>query len=66
MYKIDFTNSELNRIRQEVVFRDLQEEIIRLKRKEKSNTQICMELSISQSKLSKELKRIAEKIAKII
>lgn len=66
MLKIDFTTSELNKIKEEVVFSDLQEKIIELKRKEWSNTQICMELSISQSKLSKELKKIAEKIAKTI
>lgn len=66
MLKIDFTTSELNKIKEEVVFSDLQERIIELKRKEWSNTQICMELSISQSKLSKELKKIAEKIAKTI
>lgn len=66
MLKIDFTTSELNKIKEEVVFSDLQERIIELKRKEWSNTQICMELSISQSKLSKEIKKIAEKIAKII
>lgn len=66
MLKIDFTTSELNKIKEEVVFSDLQERIIELKRKEWSNTQICMELSISQSKLSKEIKKIAEKIAKTI
>lgn len=66
MLKIDFTTSELNKIKEEVVFSDLQERIIELKRKEWSNTQICMELSISQSKLSKEIKKIAEKIANIL
>ena len=66
MLKIDFTTSELNKIKEEVAFSDLQDRIIELKRKEWSNTQICMELSISQSKLSKEIKKIAEKIAKII
>ena len=58
MLKIDFTTSELNKIKEEVVFSDLQERIIELKRKEWSNTQICMELSISQSKLSKEIKKV--------
>lgn len=66
MLRISFTTSELNKIREEVVFSDLQDAIIDLKRKEESNTQICMRLNISQSKLSKELKKIAEKIAKII
>ena len=66
MLKIDFTTSELNKIKEEIVFSELQESIIELKRKENTNIQICMKLHISQSKLSNELKKIAEKIAKIL
>lgn len=66
MLKIAFTTSELNRIKEEICFSELQEQIIEYKRREYSNTQICMKLNISQSKLSIELKKISEKIAKII
>lgn len=66
MLKIEFTTTELNKIKEEVVFSDLQEKIIEYKRKEKSNTEICFLLSISQSKLSKEIQKIATKITKVI
>lgn len=64
MLKISFTTSELEEIKKEVVFSDLQEKIIECKRKELSNTEICFKLSISQNKLSSEIKKISEKIAK--
>lgn len=66
MLKIKFTTSELNQIKQEVVFSEIQEQIIECKRKELSNTQICIKLGISQSTLTREIKKIADKISKVL
>ena len=66
MLKIKFTTTELNKIKEEVVFSEIQEQIIECKRRELSNTQICIKLDISQSTLTREIKKIAEKIAKVI
>lgn len=66
MLKNKFTTTELNKIKEEVVFSEIQEQIIECKRSELSNTQICIKLDISQSTLTREIKKIAEKIAKVI
>lgn len=66
MLKISFTTSELDAIDKEVNFTQLQKEIIQDKRDELSNTQICLKHNISQSSLSREIKKIADKIKKIL
>lgn len=64
--KFDFTLKEYEYFCRECMFSELQEEILRMKIKDKSNIQISMELNISTSTLTREIKKIKKKIYKVM
>ena len=66
MHKFDFTLSEYNYFLKECPFTDLEKEILGLRRKEKSITEISMKLNISKSTVDRRIKSIINKIKKSI
>lgn len=66
MYKLDFTNKELNDIKSKIKFTEIQERIIDYRQKEYSIVKMSMLENVSESKISKEIKKIIYKIKKVI
>lgn len=64
--KFDFTLKEYEYFCEQCLFTELQEKILKLKIKRKSNIEITMELNISESTLTREVRKIKFKIFKVI
>ena len=66
MLKIDFTNQELDMIKSKIHFTELQERIIKYRQEELSIIQMADREHLSDSKISKEIKKIKNKIKKVL
>lgn len=66
MLKIDFTNQELDMIKSKIHFTELQERIIKYRQDELSIVEMAFLENVSDSKISKEIKKIKNKIKKVI
>jgi hypothetical protein len=66
MLKFEFTNKQLEEIKSKIHFTPLQERIISYRMDELSIVQMAMKEICSQSKISKEIKKIEKKMNKII
>ena len=66
MLKIDFTNQELDIIKSKIHFTELQERIIKYRQDELSIIQMADIENVSDSKISREIKKIKKKIMKVI
>ena len=66
MYKFEFTNKELENIKNKIVFTELQERIIEYRMKEYSLVKMAELERYSSSKISKEIDKIVKKIKKVI
>ena len=66
MYKIEFTNEQLEEIKSKIHFTPLQKRIIDYRMDELSIVQMAMKEICSESKISKEINKIVKKIDKVI
>ena len=66
MYKFEFTNKELENIKNKIMFTELQERIIEYRMKEYSLVKMAELERYSSSKISKEIDKIVKKIKKVI
>ena len=64
--KFDFTRNEYNYFCEQCMFSELQEQILEMKIKEKSNVQISMSLHISEPTVTREVRKIKRKILKVL
>lgn len=62
----DFTVPELNRFKELCNFTDDELTYFNLRARDKSNTQIAIEMNISEAQVSKLAKRVKEKMKRII
>ena len=66
MLKLEFTNDEIDLIKSKIHFTPMQERIIRYRQDELSIVQMSMKENCSESKISKEIKKIKFKIKKVL
>jgi len=66
MLRIDFTNKELNEIKEKIHFTELQNRIIGYRQEEYSITKMAMLENCSESSINREIKKIKKKIFKVI
>lgn len=66
MLKFDFTNSELNEIKNKIHFTPLQERIISYRQDEYSITKMASIENCSESTINREIKKIKRKIIKVV
>lgn len=62
----DFTKPELDRFRKECNFTDIERQCFDLKARDKTNTQLAMELNVSESTISVVMRRVRTKITKVL
>lgn len=62
----DFTKPELDKFRKECNFTDIERQCFDLKAKDKTNTQLSMELNVSESTISVIMRRVRTKITKVL
>lgn len=61
-----FTNRELDFFRKECNFTDMESRCFELKAKDYTNTQLAMELNVSESTVSVVMRRVRTKITKVL
>lgn len=66
MLKLEFTNDEIDYIKSKIHFTPLQERIIKYRMDELSIVEMSMKEVCSESKISKEIKKIKNKIKKVL
>lgn len=66
MLKLNFTKQEVDDIKSKIYLSDMQERILEYRLKEYSITKMAQLEYCSESKISKELNKIKEKIMKVI
>lgn len=66
MLRFEFTNQQLDEIKSKIHFTPIQERIIDYRRDELSIVQMVMKEICSESKISKEIKKIEKKMNKLI
>lgn len=66
MLRIDFTNKELEEIKEKIHFTEFQERIIKYRQNEYSLTKMAMLEHCSESTISREVKKVKKKIMKVI
>ena len=66
MLKLNFTRTELERIKNEVFLSEIQEKIIEYRLKEYSRVKMAELCNCSIATVDREIKKLAEKIIKII
>ena len=66
MLRIDFTNKELEEIKEKIHFTELQNRIIGYRQEEYSITKMAMLENCSESSINREIKKIKKKIFKVI
>lgn len=64
--KLEFTNDEIDYIKSKIHFTPLQERIIKYRMDELSIVEMSMKEICSESKISKEIKKIKHKINKVL
>lgn len=64
--KLDFTKQEYEYFCEECMFNDLQKDILKDRIKEKSIVEISMKHNISTSKVEREVRKIKNKILRVI
>lgn len=62
----DFTKPELDKFRRECNFTDIERQCFDLKAKDKTNTQLSMELNVSESTISVVMRRVRTKITRVL
>ena len=62
----DFTKPDLDRFREQCNFTDIERSCFELKARDKTNVQLAMELNISESTVSKTMRRVRTKITRIL
>ena len=62
----DFTKPELDTFRRECNFTEIERQCFDLKAKDKTNTQLAMELSVSESTISVVMRRVRTKITRVL
>lgn len=66
MFKLEFTKQEVNIIKSKIYLSELQERIFEYRLKEYSITKMALLENVSESTISRELKKVKKKIMKII
>ena len=66
MLKLEFTNSEIDIIKSRIHFTPMQERIISYRQDEMSIVEMSMKENCSESKISKEIQKIKNKIKKVL
>ena len=66
MFKLEFTRQEVEEIKSKIYLSELQEKIFEYRLKEYSITKMAMLENVSESTISRELKKIKKKIMKVI
>lgn len=66
MLKLEFTNDEIDYIKSKIHFTPMQERIIKYRQDELSIVEMSMKEVCSESKISKEIKKIKSKIKKVL
>ena len=66
MLKFEFTKSEVDEIKSKIYLSELQERIFEYRLREYSITKMAMLENVSESTISRELKKIKRKIMRII
>lgn len=66
MLKLEFTRQEVDEIKSKIYLSDIQERVFEYRLKEYSITKMAMLESVSESTISRELKKIKKKIMKVI
>lgn len=66
MFKLDFTKQEVDTIKSKIYLNELQERILEYRLKEYSITKMSMLENVSESTISRELKKIKKKIEKVL
>ena len=66
MLKLDFTKQEVENIKSKIYLSEIQERIFEYRLKEYSITKMAMLENVSESTISRELKKIKRKIMKVI
>lgn len=62
----DFTKPELDKFRKECNFTDIERQCFDLKARDKTNTQLAMELNVSESTISVVMRRVRTKITRVL
>ena len=62
----EFTKPELDRFRKDCNFTDIERQCFDLKARDKTNTQLAMELNVSESTISVVMRRVRTKITKVL
>lgn len=62
----DFTKPELDKFRKDCNFTDIERQCFDLKAKDKTNTQLAMELNVSESTISVVMRRVRTKITRVL
>lgn len=66
MFKLEFTKSEVEEIKNKIYLSELQERIFEYRLKEYSITKMAMLENVSESTINRELKKVKRKIMKVI
>ena len=66
MLRFEFTKQEVNEIKSKIYLSELQERIFEYRLKEYSITKMSMLENVSESTISREIKKIHKKILKVI
>ena len=66
MLKLNFTKEELEALKDKLYLNELQEKIIEYRAKEYSRDKMALLANVSVSTIDREIKKLAEKIAKVI
>lgn len=66
MLKLEFTRDEVNEIKSKIYLSEIQERIFEYRLKEYSITKMAMLENVSESTISRELKKLRKKIIRII
>ena len=62
----DFTKPELDKFRKECNVTEIERQCFDLKAKDKTNTQLSMELNVSESTISVVMRRVRTKITRVL
>ena len=66
MLKLEFTKEEVNIIKSKIYLSEIQERIFEYRLKEYSITKMAMLENVSESTISRELKKVKKKVMKVI
>lgn len=66
MFKIEFTNKEIEKIKSKIHFTPMQERIIDYRLNEESIVKMAMKEHCSESTINREIKKIKKKIMKVL